>query len=60
MIQVLNQFHRIFSDNGSGDKDFSQQEDRLHEVQKKLFEATELLRQASETLTGLIKAKGLH
>jgi hypothetical protein len=60
MMQVFNQFHRIFSDDGSGDKDFSQQEDRLHEVQQKLLQATDLLRQASETLTGLIKTKGLH
>ncbi len=60
MIQVVNQFRRIFSDDGRGDKDFSDQETRLHEVQEKLMQATELLRQTSETLTGLIKAKGLH
>jgi hypothetical protein len=60
MIQVLNQFRRIYSDDGRGDKDFSLQEDRLHEVQQKLLQATDLLRQASETLTGLIKSKGLH
>jgi hypothetical protein len=60
MMQVVNQFRRIFNDDGRDDKDFSQQEDRLHEVQKKLLQATDLLRQASETLTGLIKTKGLH
>lgn len=59
MMQVLNQFRRIYSDNGSGDKDFSEQETRLHEVQQKLEAAAKLLRQASETLTGLIQAK-LH
>ena len=59
MMQVVNQFRRIFSDDGRGDKDFSEQETRLHEVQEKLLQATELLRQTSETLTGLIKAKGL-
>lgn len=60
MIQVVNQFRRIFSDDGRGDKDFSSQEDRLHEVQKKLMKATELLRSVSETLTDLVKSKGLH
>ena len=60
MIQVVNQFHRIFSDDGRGDKDFSEQEDRLHEVQLKLLQSTDLLRQVSETLTDLIKTKGLH
>lgn len=60
MMQVVNQFRRIFSDDGRGDKDFSVQEERLHEVQEKLVQATDLLRQASETLTGLIKTKGLH
>lgn len=60
MIQVVNQFRRIFSDDGRGDKDFSEQSERLHEVQQKLEKATDLLRQASETLTGLIQTKGLH
>ncbi|PAY07198.1 hypothetical protein CK489_15475 [Bradyrhizobium sp. UFLA03-84] len=60
MIQVFNQIRRVWSDDGRGDKDFSDQETRLQEVQQKLVEATDLLRQASETLTGLIKTKGLH
>ncbi len=59
MNEVANQFRRIFSDNGSGDKDFTVQETKLREVQKKLMAATDLLRQASETLTGLIKSR-LH
>jgi hypothetical protein len=60
MMQIINQFRRIYADDGRGDKDFSEQEDRLHEVHQKLVQATDLLRQASETLTGLIKTKGLH
>jgi hypothetical protein len=60
MMQVVNQFRRIFSDDGRGDKDFSEQETRLHDVQVKLYQATDLLRQASETLTGLLRSKGLH
>jgi hypothetical protein len=59
MNQVANQFLRIFSDDGRGDKDFTEQETKLREVQKKLLSATELLRQASETLTGLITSR-LH
>lgn len=60
MMQAVNQFRRIFSDDGRHDKDFSQQEDKLHDVQQKLLQATDLLRQTAETLTGLIKTKGLH
>ena len=60
MMQVANQFRRIFSDNGSGDKDFSEQEAKLREVHKKLRQATDLLTQVSQTLAGLIQAKGLH
>ena len=60
MMQVLNQFRRVWSDDGRGDKDFSEREEKLHEVQQKLVQATDLLRQASETLTGLIQTKGLH
>lgn len=60
MMQVLNQFRRVWSDDGRGDKDFSEREERLHEVQQKLENATKLLRQASETLTGLIHGRDLH
>lgn len=60
MIQVVNQFRRIFSDDGRGDKDFSQQEARLREVQRQLHKATEALKSASETLIDLIQAKNYH
>jgi hypothetical protein len=60
MMQVANQFRRIFSDDGREDKDFSEQEEKLREVQQKLWNATDLLRHASETLTGLIKLRGIR
>lgn len=59
MIQVANQFRRIFADDGRGDKDFSESEARLHEAQKNLWAATDMLTKASEILTGLLKTKGL-
>jgi len=57
MNQVVNQFRRIFADNGSGDKDFGDQERRLREAQENLLAATEALSKASEILTGLIASK---
>jgi len=59
MMQVANQFRRIFSDNGSGDKDFTDQERRLRQAQTYLMEATDALRKASEILTSLIRSRGL-
>jgi hypothetical protein len=56
MIQVVNQFRRIFADNGAGDKDFAEQERKLREAQSKLLEATNALRKASEILTGIINS----
>lgn len=58
-MQVANQFKRIFSDDGRGDKDFAEAEARLHEAQKHLWAATDMLTRVSDILTGLIKTKGL-
>lgn len=60
MNQVVSQFRRIFADNGSGDKDFTEQEKKLREAQAHLLSATNALRKASEILTGLIHSKRLH
>jgi len=59
MTQVVNQFRRIFSDDGRGDKDFALQEAQLREANKKLFDAIDLVTKASEILSGLIQSKGL-
>ena len=59
MIQIVNQVRRIWSDDGRGDKDFSEAETNLREAEKKLFDATDLLKRASETLSVLLESKGL-
>jgi len=59
MMQVANQFRRIWTDDGRGDKDFSDRETKLRNALRKLEKATTLLREVSETLTDLIKTNGL-
>lgn len=56
-MQVVNQFRRIFSDDGRGDKDFEQQETLLREANKNLQDAIDLVTKASDILTGLIHSK---
>lgn len=56
MNQVINQVRRIFSDDGRGDKDFTEQERRLDEARKKLTEATQALKRAAELLHDTIKS----
>ena len=50
MSSILNQFRRIYADNGSGDVDFTEQETRLREARLKLLNATNELMRASERL----------
>lgn len=57
MNQVINQFRRIFSDNGSGDKDFTNQEARLREAQQYLKDATDSLSKSAQILTDLMKSR---
>lgn len=59
MNEIVNQFRRIFADDGRGDKDFSKQERRLREAQKYLQEATESLSKAARLLTDAVHSKGL-
>lgn len=59
MMQVANQFRRIWADKGRGDKDFSEPEGRLREAQKNLLSAASNLTKAAEVLTDLLKSKGL-
>jgi len=59
MIQVANQVRRIWSDDGRSDKDFSEAETHLREAEKKLFDATDLLKRTADILTGLIESRGL-
>lgn len=57
MNQILNQWKRIFADNGTGDKDFTEQEARLRKAQQELGEAAASLRRAADLLADFIKAK---
>lgn len=47
---MLNQLRRIWSDNGSNDKDFTPQEERLKKALTHLKEAADLLSKASAVL----------
>lgn len=57
MNQIINQWRRIFSDDGRGDKDFSDQEERLRKAQTELKEAAASLGRAADLLADFIKAK---
>ena len=59
MIRVVNQLRRIWTDNGTSDRDYHDQECRLHEAQKSLYEAADEVTKASELLRDLLKIKGL-
>lgn len=50
MDKILNQFRRIYSDDGKGDVDFTEQEERLRLSENKLAQATQDLVRASENL----------
>jgi len=50
MDKILNQFRRVYADNGSGDVDFTQDEKRLREAQERLAQATQELVRSSERL----------
>lgn len=53
MDKVLRQFRRIYADNGSGDVDFTKQEEQLRLSQNRLTQATQELVKASEILNAV-------
>lgn len=57
MNQIINQFRRIFSDDGRGDKDFTKQEERLKRAQDELKEASASLARAANLLADFINAR---
>ncbi len=59
MTQIVNQVRRIWSDDGRGDKDFSEAETHLREAEDKLFKAADLMKHAAELLSGLLESRGL-
>ena len=50
MSNVLNQFRRVYSDNGQNDVDFDERETALQEAKLRLAQATAHLIRASERL----------
>lgn len=58
MNAILNQFKRIYSDDGRSDCDFSDQEERLRLANQKLAEATKALVRASVNLNDVLLANG--
>lgn len=59
MNEILNQIRRIFSDNGSADRNFTKQEQKLKEANDKLQLATKNFIQAADMLSDLIRSRGL-
>lgn len=53
MDKVFRQFRRIYADNGSGDVDFTKQEETLRISQAKLKQATQDLVRAAENLNNV-------
>lgn len=57
MKAIFNNFRRMFVDDGRGDRDFTDQERRLQEMQQHLKDAAAGLTKAAEILSDLIKAR---
>lgn len=57
MLAVINQFKRIYNDDGRNDKNFDAQETRLREALENLKVATATLISASERLSDLLASK---
>lgn len=58
MNAILSQFRRIYSDDGRGDQDFTEQENKLRAANAKLAEATKALVRASVNLNDVLLANG--
>jgi hypothetical protein len=56
---MFNQIRRLWTDDGSGDKDFTPQEEKLREALQHLQHAADNLSRASEALLNVIRSKGL-
>lgn len=50
MDRILSQFRRIYTDDGRGDKDFSDQEEKLRAAEARLTRGTVELAKAAENL----------
>ncbi len=55
---MFNQIRRLWADDGSGDKDFTPQEQRLKDALLHMQQAADSLSRASRTLLDVINSKG--
>lgn len=55
---MFNQIRRIWTDNGSNDKDFTGQEQKLNDALVHLRDAADSLSRASAVLIEVIRTKG--
>lgn len=55
MNSIVNQFRRMFVDDGREDKNFAAQETRLRQAQKYLTDAAESLTHAANILADMIR-----
>lgn len=58
-LKTLNQFRRIYSDDGRGDVDFTNQETKLKLANERVTKATEELLKASERLNNAALSVGV-
>lgn len=57
MMSILNNFRRIFADDGRNDRDFSDQEKRLQSARAGLIAEADGLKRAAEMLADLIRLR---
>lgn len=50
MDKIISQFRRVYSDNGSGDRDFTLDELRLRAAEGRVIKATQALKTSSDKL----------
>jgi hypothetical protein len=55
--KMINQIRRLWSDNGSNDRDFTEQEKKLQDALTHLKTAADSLSRASQTLLDVIHSK---
>jgi hypothetical protein len=56
--KMINQFRRLWADNGKNDKDFTDQETKLRHALQHLKSAADSLSRAAQTLSDVLNAKG--
>jgi hypothetical protein len=60
MNAILSQLRRLYDDYGQNDRDFTEQETKLHEARLKLANATQDLVRSSMRLNDVVLANGFE